>query len=248
MRAIIIENEEDARELLTTLIAEYIPEVSIVGQSSTVKGGVELIDTEEPELVFLDIDLDDGTGFDLLDQIDEPEFAVIFVTAYDDYALKAFKYNAIDYLLKPYTVSDLTKSIEKAGASLNTGIVYKKLRTLVNQIQGRPKGKIPIYTIDGITIYHIDEIVRFEGDRAYCKLFLDGKREILVSKPLRELEAVLPLNVFFRVHKSHLININFVKKYSKEEGGFITMNNGDQVPISRRKKDDFIAFLTGNVE
>ena len=124
-------------------------------------------------------------------------------------------------------------------------MIYKRLKTLVNQIQGRPKGNIPIYTVDGISIYQVEDIIRFESDRAYCKLILDGKKEVIVSKPLREIETILPSNIFFRSHKSHLININHVSKYSRDEGGYITMKNGDHIPLSRRRKEDFVAFLTG---
>ena len=244
MRAVVVENEKDASELLKTLIAEHYPDVIITGEAATISEALSIIEEEEPDIVFLDIDLDDGTAFDLLDRIDQPDFAVIFTTAYDEYALKAFKYNAIDYLLKPFSVSDLGKSIEKASASINTGIIYKRLQTLVNQIQGRSKGNIPIYTVDGINIYHVDDIMRFEGDRAYCKLILNGEKDVLVSKPLKEIESILPMNIFFRSHKSHLININYVSKYSRDEGGFITMKNGDQIPLSRRKKDEFVEFLT----
>ena len=131
MRAIIVENENDATDLLRTLISEYHPELTIVDNAATVIEAFSLIEEEEPDLVFLDIDLDDGTAFDLLDKFESPEFAVIFTTAFDDYALKAFKYNAIDYLLKPFSISDLSRSIEKATSSLNTGIIYKRLQTLV---------------------------------------------------------------------------------------------------------------------
>ena len=246
MRAIIIENEADATTLLTTLIKEYVSEVEVIGSAGTVKAGKELIEEQEPDVIFLDIDLDDGTGFDLLDSIENIDFAIIFTTAFNDYAIKAFKYNAVDYLLKPFSIEELQTSIEKAKVALSSEVTYHRIKALVNQVHGLADGKIPIYTLDGISIYKISEIVRLEADRAYCKLTLDTSKQIIVSKPLKEVESILPLNTFFRPHKSFIININFVQKYVKEDGGYILLSNGETVPISRRKKDEFITLLTGN--
>ena len=246
MRAIIIENELDATELLETLIREYINETEVVASASTVAEGIKLIEGLEPDVVFLDIDLDDGNGFELLDGLEEIDFAIIFTTAFNDYAIKAFKYNAVDYLLKPFSVEELQSSVEKAKVALSSEVTYHRIKALVNQVHGLNDGKVPIYTMDGISIYKISEIVRLEADRAYCKMKLDTGKEVIVSKPLKDVETILPINTFFRPHKSYIININFVKKYVKDHGGYILLSNGDEIPISRRRKDDFIKLLTGN--
>jgi two-component system LytT family response regulator len=246
MRALIIENEEDAQSLLLTLIKEYVPEVKVAGIAATVKEGILAIEELEPDILFLDIDLDDGTGFDLLDQLEEVDFALIFTTAFNEYAIKAFKYNAVDYLLKPFSIDELAQSIERAKISLSSELAYSRIKALVNQVHGLPQGKIPIYTLDGINVYQVNEIIRLEADRSYCNMILESGKEIIVSKPLKVVESILPLHAFFRPHKSHIININYVSKYIKEQGGYILMSNGDEIPISRRKKDEFISLLTGS--
>ena len=242
IKTVIIENESDAVELLETLIKDYLPDLKVIGTSGNVTEANELIHQVEPNLIFLDIDLDDRNGFELLDKLTYKNFSLIFTTAYDAYALKAFKYNAIDYLLKPFSIQQLRNAVGKATSS--QGDIEEKIKILMAQLKGGSDAKIPIYTLDGIHMYSVKEIVRFEGDRAYCKLILDSGNEVLISKPLIELEEILPKETFFRVHKSHMVNKLFVSKYLKEDGGCIIMKNDNRVPLSRRRKDDFIEFLT----
>ena len=245
MKAVIIENEEDAISLLATLIDEYLPHIKIVGTGGTVKEGIAIIKDQKPDLIFLDISLDDGDGFEILDHLESNYFNVIFTTAYDEYAIKAFKYNAVDYLLKPFSIEDLINAVNKVSEIEEKELLVKRVKHLIKHLQGISSGKIPFHTSDGISIYHIKHIVRIEADRSYCFLHTDEGKKIMLSRPMKEISEILPENIFFKVHKSHIINLNFVSQYIKEDGGRVMMNNGDHVPVSRRRKEDFLDILTG---
>ena len=248
MNAVIIEDEEDAIVLLQTLVTECLPQLTILGHASDVETAIRLIDESKPDLIFLDINLKNGNGFQVIDGISYGNAQVIFTTAYDAYALKAFNYNAIDYLLKPYSPQQLIHAVQKAekmAKSLKEEDInfLDKMKSLVAQMNNISKGKIPFHTQEGIHIYHIDDIIRLEVDRSYCRLYLTKDRKMIVSKTLKNIEEILPEESFKRVHKSHLININFLSSYIKDEGGYLQMKNGDNVPLSRRKKEGFLSYL-----
>lgn len=238
--AIIIEDELDAQMLLTNIIKDYCPNIALKGVASDIESGVELIKSISPQLVFLDINLGEDCGFSVLDQFLLRPFKVIITTAYEEYALTAFKYEVVDYILKPYSPIQVRTSIERVYKLMDNNDVYHKIESLLDE--SRQVTKISLPTHDSINIFKINEIVRLEADRAYCCLFLDGGIKTIISKSLKEIQASLP-NHFFRTHTSHLINIDKLVKYSKEDGGFALMSDGSKIPIARRRKTEFLELI-----
>ncbi len=244
IHTVIIEDERDAVSLLSGIINEYCPSLLIVGVAGNIPDGLKLIEDVKPNLVFLDIEIEGGTSFQLLDRLKHVSFKIIFTTAYDQYALKAFKYGAIDYLLKPYSPKDVVRSIERVKKTQYDQTIFNRLDYLIKQNKPSQNIKINIPTSEGMNIVSVSNIIRIEAYRSYCFAYLSDGDRILVSKPLKDLEAMLPDYMFFRVHSAHLINMDYVKKYIKEDGGSIVMNDGCHIPIARRRKSEFLAILS----
>ncbi len=238
IRTLIVDDEDIARQSLATLLKPY-HEVEIVGEATGVAGAKQLINQIHPDLVFLDVQLTDGTGFDLLAGMNEINFRVIFVSAYDHFAINAFKFSAIDYLLKPLSPADLTQAMEKILSSGNNQPA--RLKVLLGNRSGVEKIALP--SSDEIIFVKIQEILRCESDNNYTFFFLHSGERILVSRTLKEYEELLEPLGFFRVHKSHLINLQYIRKYKRGEGGTVTMEDGSQIEVSRRRKDDFLRAL-----
>jgi two-component system, LytTR family, response regulator len=243
LRTVIIDDDEDARSTLRSFLVQYCPNVEIVAEADGVSSGYKAIMIQDPQLVFLDIQMEDGTGFDLLEKIRNPQFNVVFTTAFDEFAIKAFKYSAIDYLLKPIDPDELIKAVTKIRNQEDGYLErFEELKNATNGVLNR----ITLSAHDGITVVHIDSILRLESDSNYTHFFLKSGEKITVPKSLKEYEAILPSHLFFRTHQSHIINLNFVKKYVKEDGGYILMEDGSEVLVARRRKDEFLHILTGH--
>ncbi len=244
IRVAIIENEEDAQYLLSSIIRDFCPSLELVGMAKTVSEGLELLESTKPDLVFLDIEIEDGTSFQLLDKLKHLTFKIIFTTAFDQHALKAFKYGAVDYLLKPYSPKDVLKSVERVKRSLYDQAIFNRLDYLIKNNSPQKNIKITIPTSEGVNVVSVSDIIRLEADRSYCFICLSDGERILVSKPLKDLEKALPKEMFFRVHTTHLINIDYIDRYIKDDGGYVIMNDSSQVPIARRRKQNFLELLT----
>lgn len=244
IRAIIIDDENNNQELIFNLLKAYAENIEVVALADSVKTGYKAIMEHKPNLIFLDIQMQDGTGFDLLKLFDKPDFKVIFVTAHEEFAIEAFKFSALDYLLKPISPVNLLSAVKKAQDSLNNEELNLKLRTLLDNI-GEPvkqKRKIVLKTLERIYSVDMDEILRFESDGGYTKVYLrDGKR-IMVSRILKEFDEFLADVGFVRVHHSHLVNINQVFCFEKSES-HIVMKDNSIVPVSNRKKDHVLELL-----
>lgn len=244
--AIIVEDEKRNLNLLKNLLAEYCPEVNLVGEASSVKSGVEVIKKTNPALLFLDIELSDGNAFELLEQTLEKRFQVIFTTAYDHYAIKAIKFSAIDYLLKPINFQELKAAVEKAKSKTSDMVLSNNINFLLKNIEtpsDKKPEKIALPTLEGHLFVNIKDIVRLEADGNYTFIYLLGKERLLISRTLKDFESFLSNEEFIRVHHSHLVNIRHVKKYLKGSGGQIVMNDGSTVEVSVRKKDDFLRVM-----
>jgi two-component system LytT family response regulator len=240
LNAIIIDDEIDAINSIELIINEYCSNVSIVGKASSVIDGKELINQTNPDVVFLDIEMPRGSGFDLLEMFPNRTFDIIFITAYNNWAIKAFKYSAIDYILKPIDIDELidaVNKVEKHRSGSNRDV--DRYKVLLENIKSKGCRKIAISTSEGIEYVDITKIIRFEGEGSYSKIYIEGQSEILVSKNLKEFQELLSKNNFFRTHNSHLINLEFVRKYVLKDGGYIEMKDASIVPISRRKKELF---------
>jgi two-component system LytT family response regulator len=245
IKALIVEDENKSRELLQALVTKHCEGVQVVAVAANVKEGVEAVNKFAPDLIFLDISMPDGTGFDLLEKISPIKADVIFTTATDKYAIKAIKYSALDYLLKPIDAEELKlavgKLIEKKS-KVNT--VENLAHLLQNLKQGNDSyQKITLPTSTSYEIVFIKDIIRCEADGSYTTFHLTGKRKLMASASLKHYEDLLPVSEFMRIHHHHLININHVVRYLKVDGGYAVMSDGSQIEISRRKKDDFLAQL-----
>lgn len=246
-RSILIDDEEGAREALANILLTYFPDVEIIGKADSAKKGVEMICSLHPELVFLDIEMPGGNAFDLLSSPALERvmnFEVIFVTAFDHYALQAIKYSALDYLLKPVDMDELKKALLKYEGKKNEKNFFKeKLSVLLNNVTADTHRKIAIPDVDGLTFITVEEIIRCESDGNYTIIHTSAGKKMLSSRTLSEYDDLLSGGNFFRVHRSHLINLHHIKKYYRGEGGYVVMSDESQIEVSRRKKNEFIEWV-----
>lgn len=246
IKAIIIDDEESSRETLSKIIHKYCPSIELIRTAASADEGYELIINQSPDLIFLDIEMPHASGFDLLERFPAVDFKVIFTTAYDQYALKAIKCNAVDYLLKPINIRELMEAVDKVSKS-ETGKaeVTEAIGQMMDSYhKATPKNeKIGISTKAGVEFININDVIRCEADGSYTKLFTQNGKMILATGKIKSFEEQLVGHQFVRVHNSHLVNINCLQQYIRGEGGIAIMSDGAQVPISRRKKDEFLKLL-----
>lgn len=243
LKAIIVDDEKHSRETLKNLLENFCKNVDVVGLAATVNEALDLIPKSQPDVVFLDIELQSGTGFDILTQLPEINFEVIFTTAFDQYAIKAVKFSSLDYLLKPIDLEELQQAVEKAKQAKDKIEYNKQLKTLLQNINQPKLSKICLATSDGFEFINTETIIYCEAGGSYTTFVLSEGKKILVSKHLKEYESLLTDSHFMRVHNSYLINLKEVKKFVKSDGGYIVMNNDDIVSISRNKKDEFLEAM-----
>lgn len=243
IKAVIIDDEELSIDVLQWELQGLNEPVEIVGTASDPILGIEVIKKTRPDLVFLDIEMPKMNGIELIGSFDQVDFNVIFTTAYDHYALDAIKKEALDYLLKPVQKEELEKAIQKHLSKSNDQIGEKIQSIFQNVIRNEQHQKIIIPTAEGLEFVKIAEILRCESSSNYTYIFLRNGTKLLVSKTLKDVEQMIGSDEFRRVHKSHLINFNFVSRYLKSEGGKIVMEDGAEVPISRNKKGEFLDQL-----
>jgi two-component system LytT family response regulator len=241
-KAVIIEDEHRLREALSILLEMVADDqVQVVGYAEHADDAVKLINRLKPDLVFLDIMLKDGTGFDVLQRIDYRGFHLIFTTAYEEHAIRAFKYSAIDYLLKPIDQEELKLSIDRIKDIQQKMVGEQQVQELHENLQKAPE-RLVLPTLEAMHVVKVDEIVRCETSGSYTTFLLADGRKIIVSKPLKNYEDILLPPLFFRVHQSHLINVHYIQSYSKE--GLIQMKDKATIPISRAKKEAFFKLMT----
>lgn len=243
VRALIIDDEPRNVRILKNLLEEFCPEVTIEGEAGDVKTAFTAIRHYKPDLVFLDIEMPYGNAFDLLDKLMPIDFEVVFITAFDTYTLKAFKYSALDYLLKPVDIQDLKAAVKRAVERMAGKNINLQLANLLGNLKNTQPGlqKIALPAIDGIIFVNVTEIIRFEANGSYTDVHLNSLEKITVSKNIKEYEDILPPSIFCRVHNSHIINLNRVKKYHKGRGGYLVMDDGTNIEVSIRRRDDFLA-------
>lgn len=244
MKAVIIDDEQRAVKILGMVVTEYCQGVEVAGMANTISDGIEEIKQKKPDLIFLDIEMPDGSGFDVLTAFPQRDFDVVFVTAYNHYALKAIKYSAADYILKPVDIEEVKNAIEKIIRRKETkDSVLPDLNELLLNIRAGAVRKIAVPSSDGSEFVAVDDIMYMEADRSYCNIVLADDRKMMVSKSLSNIEELLPRDIFFRIHKSFLINLNYMKKHYRTDGGYVEMTDGKKLSIARNKRDDFIAFI-----
>ncbi len=238
LRAILVDDEADAIMLLATMLGEEFPGIEIAGRAQSVAAGIELIQRCEPDLVFLDIMMADGDGFQLLERVDRSALQVIFTTAYDCYAAKAFEYAAIHYLVKPIDPEALHDAVSRARQRRPGHLLSDVQMKAVSESLNSQVAKLALPNKTGFDLVAIDDITRCEACDSYTRFYLRDQRALLITKPINKYEALLADRHFFRVHRKHLVNLAFVSSYVKGKPGYLVMQDGASVEVSVRRKDE----------
>ena len=242
-KAVIIEDEERSTIVLQNLLETYCPDVEVVGNATSVQDGIKTVNALQPDILFLDVQIVGGTGFDILEKLNNTRVSVIFTTAYDHYALKAFKFSAIDYLLKPIDIDELKIAVKKVTAPNQQAEDEFKIKNLLSNIKNPSEDPVLLVsTLEAVEFVRIREIIRCEAQGAYTQLILKDTKSVMVSKVIKEFEFLLQEYGFYRVHQSHLINLREVRKYIKSEN-YLLMRDGAQIQLARSRKDDFFNVL-----
>jgi two-component system LytT family response regulator len=242
LKAVIVEDEIRSREFLKSLVEEYCPTVKVFAMAASVDEAVEAVNNHRPDLLFLDIELHTGTGFDVLGRVNHHNFNVIFTTAYDHYAIKAIKFSAVDYLLKPIDVEELQAAVQKASDKMQNNTSEQTLQLLLKNLQ-KPADtdfSVTLATSEGLEFVPLQQIIRLEASGPYTHFYMKGGKKIMVSKNLKEYELLLADHQFFRVHNSHIINLKEVKRMVKSDGGYAVMTDDSMITISPKKRDEFM--------
>ena len=247
MKAIIIDDEPKARNLLRILVEENCPKITEIFEAGDLLSGVDVIKNEAPNIVFLDIEMPEHSGLEILNFIERDviNFEIIFTTAYSEYAIQAFQLSAIDYLLKPVRPSQVKEAVDKAITLLGKTQISDKLEELKTSLSSSNFKKIGLPVADGIKFVAFDSIILMEADGMYTKISLDDEPDILISKPLKHfVELLQNIPVFYKPHRSYLVNLKFIKQYVKSDGGYILMDNGKAVSVSKEKRDEFLEIVS----
>lgn len=248
-KILIIEDEQRTREMLANMIESYVDHAEIIAEGDSIVSGRNAIEKHQPDLALLDVQLMDGTSFDMLRQLPEIDFKIIFVTAYEDYAIQAFKFSALDYILKPVDPEELVKAVRKVRDEHTAKPERAQLdlvEAMRQQRMANAPRKIILRTAESLHVVRAEDIVRCEADRNYTAFhFTDGKR-LIVSRTLKEFDAMLTvMGDFFRIHQSHLVNLDQVDRLDKADGGAVVLKDGTSLPISQSRKEGFLAAITG---
>lgn len=246
--ALIIDDEKNGRENLAGLIKSHCPQIRIVGEANSVEQAIAEIQELHPQLIFLDIEMPGGNGFKLLEHFKTFPFEVIFVTAYDNYAIKAIRFSASDYILKPINLNELIAAVDKVSQRIRQQSENERIRQLYQNSLHPANPKIGLPTGERIEFVEVKSIIRCQGESNYTHLYFSDRKPMLTAKSLIEFEELLGEYDFVRVHKTHLVNLNHVSAFSKNDGGILTMSNGDSVLISRRRKDFVLSRLKNHAE
>jgi len=250
MKALIIDDEIGSREYLFETLANNCPEVTVIGMAKDADQGFNMINKTKPDLVFLDVEMPNGSGFDLLQRFDSIPFEIIFVTGFDRYAINAIKFNCLDFLLKPYAFEDVVDAVNKASTKQQEKNRTSRMENLLSNLRKHKstKQKIALPSKDGLEFISVDSILHLEADGKYTNFHLSDKRTLLISRNIKEYESMFDEFGFFRVHRKHIINLSKIKKYYRGEGGYVTLTDGTSIDVSRRKKLEFLERLNSGIE
>lgn len=241
--AIIIDDEKHCREVLELLLHKHCSDIKLLAVCSSAEEGVQILQQQSPDILFLDIEMPGMNGFDMLDKLQQAPFEIIFTTAYNEYAIKAIKHSALDYLLKPIDKNELVQAVQKARGHKSIA-ASQRVDALLALLNAKRNKRFAVPTMEGLIMVDAADILFCESDSAYCKLFFTNQKQpLVISKTLKEVEEVLQGNEFFRVHHSYVINMKFVQKYIRGEGGEVVMNNGVHLPVARSRKLEFLNLL-----
>ena len=240
--AVLIDDDKHLREGLKALLQRYTNEINIIGEAESVKTGVATLEQLQPQVIFLDIHLGDGSGFDILEEVSKTgklNSQIVFITAHEQYAIKAFRFSALDFLLKPVDPEELQKVIGKIKAVVGKNDTVAHIDLLLENIRKKVDNfkRIALSNADGMHLFDISDIIRCESEDNYTKFFIKNNKPILISKTLKDYEELLSEHGFERIHQSHLINLSYLKSYIKKDGGYVVMADNSNLPVSQRKKE-----------
>ena len=247
IKAILIEDEKASRDAIINLLQLMSADVEVIGEASNVKDGIRLVNENQFDILFLDIDLPDGTGFNVLESIFNRNFNLVFTTAHNDHAVKAFRYSAIDYLLKPIDPGELNDAIKKVLEKKKTDSIENKVQLLFENFQQKKFERMSFSTTEGLEIIPTQDIIYFSAENNYTNVHLKDGKKILVTKTIKVYDDLLSNAGFFRVHQSHLVNLSYVIKYNNADGGSVTLSDNSVVYISRRKKESLLKELKNTI-
>ncbi|MEK6155150.1 LytTR family DNA-binding domain-containing protein [Flavobacteriaceae bacterium 3-367] len=247
LQAIIVDDEQHCIDRITHLLNTYEGKLRLLGSCGSVSEARTLIASQSPDVVFLDVQLNGETGFDLLRSLPNTDFEVVFTTAYDTYAVEAFRYSALDYLLKPIGSEEFADTISRIMEKTGQKDTEKKIETLFHNFEHKVNQlkKIVVPTLDGLTLWAVNDIIRCQSDGNYTNIFHREHKRITATKTLKYFEELLGTDHFFRVHKSHFINLAYVEKYLKGKGGYALMADGTHIEVAVRRKEEFLKKLKG---
>lgn len=247
IKTLIVDDEVNNRENLHALLNEYCKDVEVVGLADSVDSAYKIIKSQKPDLVFLDIKMPKKDGFKLLESLNEINFEVIIVTAYNQYAIQAIKFCAIDYLLKPIDIIELNNAVDLVSRRMDQKKENEGLKQLINHLNNKKRStKIGLASQEKVDFVETNQIIRCEADNNYTHIFIDNQKKMTISKTLKEFEELLSDYGFIRLHQSHLVNSAYIQSYYKNDGGYIKLNDGTTIPISRTKKNEIIALIKKN--
>ncbi|MDI9340004.1 MAG: LytTR family DNA-binding domain-containing protein [Sediminibacterium sp.] len=248
LSVLIIDDESHSRDTIRAIVTDYSNNARVIGEAANIKDGIQAVKDLSPDVILLDIQLGDGSGFELLNKIYPTNAIVIFITAHEEFAIKAFKTTAIDYLLKPVDIKELKQALIKAGEQKDKKSIEAQLNILLanfNNLSNKTPAshKIVIKTTDQIHILTPNEIIHLESDNNYTRFYLVNKTTLLVSKTLKEYEEILDKTSFIRIHQSHIVNMMYASRFDKRNGGFLVLKDNTNLPVSTRKKDELVNYL-----
>ena len=245
IKCLIVEDDLLSKEIVQDIIIENFEKLQIVGSAQNIEEAKSKIEEFNPDLILLDVELPDGNSLMLLDHFKDRNFQVIFITSHDNYALEAFKYSAVDYILKPIDIEALKKAVKKVISKRRETENQFKLEFLMNNLSrnNNENAKIALPSAEGLHFVRIKDIIRCQAESNYTHIYLLDGEELIISRSLKEFEEILPSHSFYRVHKSHLINLNYIKKFIKHDGGNVIMEDGSSIAVATRKKDKFLGSV-----
>ena len=237
--AVLIDDDKHLRTGLKALLDRYTNDITIIGEAESVKTGVALLEKLQPQVIFLDIHLSDGTGFDILERLGKSNAHIIFITAHEQYAMKAFKFSALDYILKPVGPEELQHAITKIKGVVGKSNSFEHIDLLLENIRKKVDNfkRIALSTSDGIHLFDVSDIIRCEAKVNYTEFFIKNHKPLLISRTLKEFEEMLTEHGFERIHQSHLINLSYLKSYIKSDGGYVIMSDNSNIPLAQSKRE-----------
>jgi two-component system, LytTR family, response regulator len=243
IKTVIVDDESCFREMIQMLLEDYFPDINVVAQAESVEEAIQAIEEEQPELVFLDIEIKGGTGFHVLQKLKNRDFKLIFITAFNEFAIQAIKFSAIDYILKPINEFEFKAGVERAIQEIEKHESSGSLDLLLNNFRNNVDKKLVLRTAQDMHVVNIGDLVRCVADNTYTTFYLDSGEKIMVSKGIGEYAELLAGFGFVRPHQSHLVNLNYIKKLDKTDGGYLILKDKTEVPVSSRQKPSLIELL-----